>query len=218
MRRNKILFAFMMCFALIMQPAFESESFAAPKKAAAGGKAKKKGKKKKAAAASGAKGGADYSFTSFLPFGVGQFAQGKTVVGAVFAASQAGMLFLHLDRKKQIDLSNSDATQTINEVQASGQPADQETLDYLTANENYVKKTQQEANLALFGFLGLYALGVVDAIFDPLNMRTATMTKEEQMKMVEESHKKTKVGFFVLPSGNDGSERTYGFNLMKSIN
>jgi hypothetical protein len=230
MKRNKILFAFMMCFALICQPSVTSYAAGAKKAGSSSGKAKKKVKKKRAPStssaagttgteASAAKAGSDYSFSSFLPFGIGQFAQGKTIVGATLAASQAGMLFLYLDRKKQIDLSNSDAAATIAEVDASGAAADQETLDYLTANENYVTKTQQEANLALIGFVGLYAIGVIDAIFDPLGLRpTAMLSKEEESKWADEQKVKPRVGVFVLPSGNDGSNRSYGFSLMKSFN
>lgn len=233
MKRNKILFALMMCFALVLQPSAQSFAQAAKKPASAAKKGKKKAKKKKAVKVDGTmsstmttsapapKSGADYSIMNFLPFGIGQFTQGKTIVGATFAASQAGMLFLFLDRKKQVDLSNKDADTTYNEILADGGEPSQEQLDYLTANENYVKKTQQEANLALIGFFGLYALGVADAIWDPLGLRPSKSVTEvmtEQEKRVADAEKaKPQVGLFVLPTGDRGEERTYGFTLNKSF-
>lgn len=235
MKRNKVLFALMMCFALIAQPSLQGYAAGAATGASATKKTgAKKGKKKKvkkvtssstsesmtsSVSATGPKTGADYSVMNFLPFGVGQFTQGKTLVGGVFAGSQAAMLFLFLDRKKQIDLSNSDADATYKEVLESGEDADQATLDYLAQNEAYVKKTQQEANLALLGFVGLYALGVVDAIWDPLGLRPSktsmvgTMTEQEK-KIADAEKVKPSVGLFVLPTGASSS---YGFTFNKAL-
>lgn len=164
----------------LLGSSFESTSYAAPAKKTAASKKTKKVKKKSSS------GGADYSPLNFLPFGVGQFRQGRPLMGGAIGGGQVVMLYLYMDRKKQIDASNSDANATINEINANGGTPDAETSDYLDRNAAYVKKTNQEANLCLLGFLGLYAAGVVDAVWDPLGLNRSGSKKAKTAMEAEE--------------------------------
>ncbi len=196
---------------------------AAPKKSGSG--MVKKKKKTKAAPAPG-KG--DFSPLNFAPFGIGQFVQGRPIMGGILGGGQAAMLFLYLDRQKQVSASNSDASATIAEIQASGEAADTETADYLARNAAYVKKTNTEATLCLVGFFGLYAVSVFDAIYDPFGGRKAekkaaeidNMDDDAAKWVAEESqyHLKSKPRFsmFALPT-TENTKGTFGLSLQKSF-
>ncbi len=192
---------------------------------------KKEGKKSKKSTKKKSSGKADYSPLNFLPFGVGQFRQGHTVEGAVLGGGQALMLYLYMDRKAQVSQSNKDATATINEVNASGEPASDETLSYLSRNADYVKKTNQEASLCLVGFLGLWGLSVVDAVWDPLHhhkavakAKTAADELEDDSaakwaaeKKVEQLESSSKLSLMVLPSSAERRDNTFGLTWAKSF-
>lgn len=186
----------------------------------------KKGKKKVKKKASGK---ADYSALNFLPFGVGQFRQGRPVMGGVLGGGQALMLFLYMDRKKQITASNNDANTTIAEINASGAEPDAETTDYLKRNADYVKKTNTEANLCLVGFVGLYAASVIDAVWDPLGFRHSAAKKAAEIEDMDDDaakwaaerqldlmQTKPRISMFALPT-TDKSKNTFGLTLEKSF-
>lgn len=162
---------------------FSVASIPTPVLAAAKKESKKKkgGKKKKK---SGGSGGADYSPMNFLPFGVGHFVQGRPLMGAVLGGGQAAMLFLYMERKSQIAASNKDADTTIQELE--GAAPDDETADYLKRNSDYVTKTNTEATLCMLGFVGLWGVGVVDAVWDPFGSRKAISKKSAEVEDAED--------------------------------
>lgn len=157
--------------------------FAATKKEAKSSKKKKSKKKKKKSGGSSA---ADFSAVNFLPFGVGQFVQGRPLMGAVLGGGQAAMLFLYMDRKNQVSASNKDADATIAEVNENGGVPDEETADYLKRNADYVTKTNTEANLCLLGFVGLWGVSVVEAVWDPFGSRKALSKKSAELEEAED--------------------------------
>lgn len=185
----------------------------------------KKGKKATQKKSSGK---ADYNALNFLPFGIGQFRQGRPIMGGVLGGGQAMMLFLYMDRKKQISASNKDASATIAEIDPT-QPADADTDAYLKRNADYVKKTNSEANLCLIGFMGLYAAGVIDAVWDPLGSRHAAAKKATEVGEMDEGaakwaaekkldllQNKPRFSMFALPT-TDKSKNTFGLTLEKSF-
>lgn len=188
------------------------------------GTKKKKTKKKKKAP-----GKVDFSVTNFLPFGVGQFMQGRPLMGSALGGGQAVMLYLYLDRKSQIAASNSDATATIAEIQANGGSADPETEAYLARNADYVTKTNTEANLCLLGFAGLWGVSVVEAVWDPFGSRKATPAKSAELEEMDDDAAKwakqeeldrsiTKGRFsaFALPT-TDKTYSKFGITFEKSF-
>lgn len=203
--------------------AVPSSLTAAPKKSSTSSVKKVKKVKKKAS------GKADYNALNFLPFGVGQFRQGRPIMGGVLGGGQAMMLFLYMDRQKQITASNNDANTTISEINASAEPADEETTAYLKRNADYVKKTNSEANLCLLGFVGLYAAGVIDAVYDPFGSRRAVSRKTAEIEDMDESaakwaaekkldllQNKPRFSMFALPT-TDTSKNTFGLTWEKSF-
>ncbi|RYZ81279.1 MAG: hypothetical protein EOP04_24295 [Proteobacteria bacterium] len=204
-------------------------AFAAPAASAPSGKKEvkttKKAKKKKKSS-----GKADFSPLNFLPFGVGQFMQGRPLMGAVLGGGQAGMLFLYLDRNSQIDASNKDATATINEIKAKGTTeTDTDAQAYLKRNADYVKKTQTEATLCLVGFVGLYGVSVVEAVWDPFGSRKSAEKKAADLQEMEDGAEKwakqeefdreqTKGRFsmFALPT-MEKANSSYGISFNKSF-
>lgn len=201
---------------------------AAPKKVAKKSSKKKIKKKKKKGA-----GKADFSPVNFLPFGVGQFVQGRPLMGAVLGGGQAAMLFLYMDRKSQITASNNDANATIADINANGGTPDEETADYLKRNADYVDKTNTEANLCLLGFAGLWGVSVVEAVWDPFGSRKAVSSKTAELEELEDSEdeaakwakeeeldrlkNKARFSAFALPSEPAKPNTTFGISFEKNF-
>ena len=174
-------------------------------------------------------GTADYNALNFLPFGIGQFRQGRPVIGGVLGGGQAMMLFLYMDRKKQITASNKDASATIAEINDSGVPAPAETQAYLERNAAYVKKTNTEANLCLLGFMGLYAAGMVDAVWLHVGAHDSAAKKAAEIEDMDDNaakwaaeknldllRNKPRFSMFALPT-TDKSKSTIGVTWEKSF-
>lgn len=226
MKKHFAIAAMLLSFSFASLPAPVE---AATKKAKAGAKKstakKKKVTKKKKKASSGA----DYSVTNFLPFGVGQFMQGRPLMGSVLGGGQAAMLFLYMDRKSQITASNNDANATIADINANGGVADEETSEYLARNADYVTKTNTEANLCLLGFMGLWGVSVVEAVWDPFGSRSSASSKAAALEEMEDGAEKwakqeeldrvmTKSRFsaFALPT-TDKAHSTFGITFEKNF-
>lgn len=114
-------------------------------------------------------GQSDAGLLAFAPFGVGQFVQGKTLIGSALAAGQAAALFYYFDRDSAAKAADSEAISVINEQESSGGTfySEDEFLAYLDANEQFVLAARQEAQMGIFLFLGLYGAGVAEAILFP---------------------------------------------------
>ncbi|SMF62162.1 tetratricopeptide repeat protein [Pseudobacteriovorax antillogorgiicola] len=104
---------------------------------------------------------------TFLPFGLGQFSQGKTLLGAGLAAGQALGILLFFERNSAADAADAEALQVIDEQEASSSFSDEEFNAYLDANEQFVIAAREEAQTGLFLFLGLYGVGVAEAVLNP---------------------------------------------------
>ncbi len=92
-----------------------------------------------------------------------------------------------------------------------------------------MKKTNSEANLCLLGFVGLYAAGVVDAVFDPFGGRRAAAKKTAEIEDMDDGaakwaaekkldllQTKPRFSMFALPT-TDTSKNTFGLTLEKSF-
>ncbi len=132
-------------------------------------------------------------YMNYLPFGAGQFQQQKTWIGLGLAAGQAGSLLFYFDRLQQIKSANNDATAVF---QSADLEKDSGLYEFFDSNEAFVKKTQQESQVALFSFFGLYALGVYDALYDPFQLKNKSKKKKKREILEEdlswEEHKLSK--------------------------
>ncbi len=177
-------------------------------------------------------------YTYLLPFGIGQFEQGKNIAGTALAAGQAGFLLMYFDRMQQIRNSNADAADVMKNVDTVKASNDPTIISFLDTNEAFVLKAQQEAKLSLLGFFALYSLGVAEAVFDPIQSmrmnspgkRKKTTERSEALetvgttRLVEELQQEqaqdkmdprlteSKVGFFIQPNGSSG---TIGLSVQK---
>jgi multidrug efflux pump subunit AcrB len=188
MKKHLVVLSMLISFnaASISSPALAAAASAPAKKE---GKATKEVKTTKKAKKKKSVGKADFSALNFLPFGVGQFVQGRPLMGAVLGGGQAAMLFLYMDRKNQISASNKDAQATIDDIKARGE-SDEDTDNYLKRNSDYVKKTETEATLCLLGFVGLYGASVVEAVWDPFGSRRSAEKKVSELNEMEDGANK----------------------------
>lgn len=124
-------------------------------------------------------------YFNYLPFGTGQFRQDKTVLGMGLAAAQAGSLMLYFNNTSKLESSQADTHDVMKQAEAT-KTYDPGLISYLNQSEKFEKKAQMQAEIALLSFVGFYALGVVDAVFDPLNSRAwftkGTLSHEKDQK------------------------------------
>lgn len=107
---------------------------------------------------------------NLAPLGIGQFAQGKTFLGAAVAGGQIAGAFIFIERTNAANQADQDALDVINDYEQNGEASGiDETafLQYLDENEAFVKKAKQDAQMGLFIALGFYAGGVAEAILNP---------------------------------------------------
>jgi hypothetical protein len=114
---------------------------------------------------------------NYLPLGINNFLQGKTLTAAATATLQVGGLFLYLNRKQAAASANKDATAVIEDATANDATDSPEFLQFLNDNDAFVKKANSEATMALLVMASGYAISVVDALFDPLG--TAKLASED---------------------------------------
>ncbi len=168
-------------------------------------------------------------YLNYLPFGTGQFDQGKTYLGIGLAAAEAGSLFMYFDRLQQIKAANADATAV---YQSADPIRDKGLYEFYSQNEAFVKDAQKQSQFALISFLGLYAVGVIDALFDPFHLLDkapkkkmknkrksddddfaiddSTGNKEEVDQVWKETEQRSIIGLYVAPESNT---YTYGLSL-----
>ena len=141
------------------------------------------------------------------------------------------MLYFIYDRNNQVAASNKDANKTIGEINASGKPADDDSLAYLKRNDAYVKKTKLEATLSLVGFFGIWGLGIVDAVWDPFSLHKkprakvkATAEVEDdsaeqwvEARKLEKLESQAHLGLLMRPTKDSSQAMTYGLTWNKSF-
>lgn len=144
----------------IEEPGAASSSSSKPKKSKASpfpAKAKGPAKLKRSRA------GKANIFVSLMPLGIGQFYQGKVMLGGAFALAQAGAVYYALDSKAKADQQaakaksiNDDATFT-----------DAEKSKFLEESNTYIDEQNKAKDIgwALFGVA--WVLGATEAIVNP---------------------------------------------------
>ena len=112
-------------------------------------------------------GSADVGILAYAPFGIGQFAQGKTLLGSGFAAGQAFGIFFFFERTTAAQQADDEALTVISDQETNQPYSDEEFLAFLDANASFVTAARQEAQLGLLIFFGLYGAGVAEAVLNP---------------------------------------------------
>ena len=128
-------------------------------------------------------------FPLLLPFGVGQFAQGKVGLGLASGGIQALSLYLYSTSTTQVALledESSDYSQAIatqigqesstQEIERLQQEADAKTQDY----QNSIDSEHQKAQIAMVAFLGTWAASSFMALQNRKKSKVADNRKSNQ--------------------------------------
>ena len=111
-------------------------------------------------------GGDSNTLITILPFGAGQFQNGATMLGIGFLVGQLGALY-YWNSKNSVAESTAAETNKITGTADTSQMSDEEQAQFATFVAEriaYVEDQRSKAQLGLFGFLGLWGLGVIEAM------------------------------------------------------
>jgi hypothetical protein len=105
-------------------------------------------------------------FVALLPFGAGQFQNHNYLLGLAFMAAEGGALFMWYSKNQAADKTVEETNAYVKE-NTDIPDADKPAFDtYVAERQKYVDQKRQEASLFLYGFVGLYAAGVIEAIIN----------------------------------------------------
>ncbi|RYZ84317.1 MAG: hypothetical protein EOP04_18240 [Proteobacteria bacterium] len=150
---------------------------------------------------------------NYIPVGINNFLQGKTITAVATAGLQVGGLFLFLNRKQAAADADKDAKSVIADAETNSETENEKFQKFLSDNDAFVKKANSEATLALAMMAGGYAISVIDALFDPLgtakvasddsqNKQTyANLGSDFESRKIDSSWK---VDFQILPAREPG--------------
>jgi len=99
---------------------------------------------------------------SLLPFGAGQFQADKNILGGAFLAAEAFALYWYWQNKNDADQAILDA-QTFFE---RDDVTDAEKEQFESETASYVSSKRSQQDMGLYGFVGLWAAGVGEAILN----------------------------------------------------
>ncbi len=120
----------------------------------------------------------DYMY--YLPFGTGQFLEKKTWLGTGLAATQGSLLLLYYSRISEIKETNADADSVMKATAPQGMSGNTTLLMYMDQNEKAAREARNAAQMYLVAFMGIYALGVVDAIYDPFKTSSIDLIRRDR--------------------------------------
>ena len=98
---------------------------------------------------------------ALLPFGAGQYQNGDTLTGVFFTVTELASLYHYYARNKAAE----DALSTAETVKnaSSEEYTDEQKEDFLTESEKYINSQRQSADMGLYGFVALWAIGSTEA-------------------------------------------------------
>ncbi len=105
-------------------------------------------------------------FYTLLPFGAGQFQNESYILGTVFLGAEAYALYFWYSKGQEATAFATNANKYLVE-NCSAADSDEETCEsYRVASQKYTDETNAKAKMGLYGFLGLWVVGVAEAILN----------------------------------------------------
>lgn len=155
--------------------------------------------------------------TNIAPLGIGQFAQGKTILGAGIAAGQAFGLFLYLERTSAADAADQDALNVIQQQEADSNTfSEDEFNNYINQNEAFVKDARQQAQTGLLIFFALYGAGVAEAFLNPPKAAPSRMRRRARMEVIKNKLAKNEILDSLYLSPHPSKKKGWDWSLSPS--
>jgi hypothetical protein len=158
------------------------------------------------------------TFIKLLPFGAGQFCQGSTFKGVLYAGAQLGGLYFYKQNsdaasKYQADLDSLVAERAADRSNVSSSETeayDAETAQKQTDGEAAISKAQDNAQMSMMVFAGAWGISVIDAVFfAPKPVKTK---KKLKLSLFESPHK-TLIAQLTVPWQIDTLEQPTSLSL-----
>lgn len=111
---------------------------------------------------------------ALIPFGAGQFYNGQTILGAVFGGAEVFALYSWYNENKIADDNTAEAKAYLNNPEETAKRTPEENEAYKKDAEAYSAEHRKTAQYWLYGFVGMWAAGSIQAIlFTPDPPRAA---------------------------------------------
>ncbi len=178
-------------------------------------RAPKKRTKKTTASASNS---GQSDFVKLLPFGAGQFQNGNYLLGLGFAAAEGLAIYMYMSNNSKADEQIAVAQQ----VAANEELSVEERQAYVDQSQAYVNKSRSTAQMALIGFGGLWALGVIEAYINkPAPPKKSKRPRRRLGLEIHDRNVDTQNLYAAnayKPRSDDADERTTGLSHNWSLN
>jgi len=102
---------------------------------------------------------------ALMPFGAGQFYNGKFLMGTAFAAAQGGSLFFWFDANRKASQATANARAVLSPDFTDLN--EDEKAQFREQSAAYIKGQRQNGMFGLIGFGSLWGLSTLEAIFNP---------------------------------------------------
>ncbi len=117
-------------------------------------------------AGSAENGGGRSMLYTILPFGAGQFQNESYILGTAFLGAEAFALYFWYSKGNEATAFAANATKYLTE-NCTGAESDEEACEkYRVESQAYTDETNSKAQMGLYGFIGLWVVGVAEAIIN----------------------------------------------------
>lgn len=115
---------------------------------------------------------------TLLPFGAGQFQNGSYVLGGAFLGAETYALYYYYTNLQKVTKATNERNAFVKDKQATGDELTEDEQGYVTRTDNYIRDTKQQIQYAQLGFVGLWAVGVVEALIHERNAPPSAKEKK----------------------------------------
>ncbi len=106
-------------------------------------------------------------FYTLLPFGAGQFQNKSYILGTAFLGAEAYALYFWYSEGQKANAVAAEANKHfVENCSAAASNEDRCDEPYLKESRDYVTETNKKAQMGLYGFIGLWVVGVAEAIIN----------------------------------------------------
>ena len=139
-----------------------------------------------------------------MPFGIGQFQNGDSLLGAVVGGGQVATLIGYAISYQEADDAFLEARETIQRANAEGTANPESIAAYRQSSQEYIESEEEKQTMLLAGFGLLWAAGVTHAILtQPTSSHLSEKAKKTKLRQSQINKPQHFVDLGLIPTKQD---------------